>query len=274
MIGPASAHATRTQLPVAIEDIGVKLADPPPSSLTNPLARAYLTGALQAGGQLTAAVEVSNSTNRPQTISLYVAAASMHAGVFSFADGHSPNELARWTALSNRRLRLAAGKAAIVGVRVHAATGVSQGERYAVVWAAVEAPGAGPVRLVNRVGMRMYLTVGGAAPSRYTVSRPKGGRSRMGTPLVTTTIHNSGTRTLSLAGSITLIHGPGGLRIGPITVRLARPLAPGATRTLSLPMTKQLPRGPWHARLALTSGSTERISSATIAFPPVRHGGT
>ena len=252
----------------------MKLVDPPPSSLANPLARTYITGALQAGGQLTARVEVSNSTTKVQTISLYVAAASMRAGVFSFADGHSANELSRWTALSSSSLHLVAGKASVIGVTVNAPRRISTGERYAVVWAAVEAPGKTSVRLVNRVGMRMYVTAGRSAPARYTVSKPKARRSSRGVPLLTATIRNSGRGTLTIVGSITLTHGPGGVRAGPFSFRLTRPLAPGNTRRLSLPLTRQLPRGPWRARVALTSGAARRFSSATITFPaldPTRH---
>ena len=216
---------------------------------------------------MTGHVEVSNSTTKMQTISLYVAAASMRAGVFSFADGHSTNELSRWTALSNTSLRLAAGTATVIGVTVNAPRRISLGERYAVVWAAIEAPGKTSIRLVNRVGMRMYVTAGRSAPARYTVSKPKARRSPSGVPLVTATIRNGGKSTLTVTGSITLTHGPGGVRAGPFRFTLTPPLAPGRTRALAVPLTRQLPRGPWRARVASTSGSARRFSTATITFP-------
>ena len=45
--------------------------------------------------------------------------------------------------------------------------GATSGERYAVVWAQVAAPGGGRITEVNRVGIRVYLAVAGAARMNY-----------------------------------------------------------------------------------------------------------
>jgi hypothetical protein len=259
-------------LPVAVRGISVRLVELPASSLTNPLARTYITGTVASGQSMRWKVEVSNTTASPQSVSIYAAAASMRAGAFAFADGRTQNELAGWTRLSQTFLRLAPGQARIVTVEVAVPLQVSSGERYSVVWAAVEAPAtSAPVRLVNRVGVRMYLRVGGPVVAvRYSISRPRAARSHTGAPVVTATIRNTGSGTLAIAGSLTLSHGPGGLRAGPFVFVLARPLAPGTSRQVAVQLTKQLPPGPWRVRLDLHSGTTQRGSTATLAFPTAR----
>lgn len=263
------ALATGARSPVAVRGISVRLVELPAASLTNPLARMYMTGTVVSGQSTRWKVEVSNTTTSPQSVSIYAGGASMRDGAFAFADGRTQNELARWTRLSQASLRLASGQARVLTVEVTVPLRVSSGERYSVVWAAVEAPAtSASVRLVNRVGVRMYLRVGGplAAP-RYTISRPRAGRSHAGAPVVTATIRNAGSGTLAIAGSLTLSHGPGGLRAGPFVFALARPLAPGTSRRVTVQLTKQLPPGPWRVRLELHSGTTQRGSTATLAFP-------
>jgi hypothetical protein len=268
-ITPPGAFATVTRLPVAVRGISVRLVEVPASSLTNPLARTYITGVIAAGQSMRSKVEVANTTTKPQSISVYTAGASMRGGAFTFEEGRTQNELARWTTVSQSAVLLAPGTATVVTVDVTVPRQVSSGERYSVVWAAVDARStAASVKLVNRVGVRMYVRVGGtAAAPRYSISRPKADRSAGGVPLVRATIRNSGKGTLALAGSLTLARGPGGLRAGPFRFTLTRPLAPGASRRVNVQLTKQLPRGPWSARLELVSGATQRVSAATITFP-------
>lgn len=266
----AAPHALATQArpPVAVRGISVRLVESPAASLTNPLARTYITGSIAAGQSMSSKVEVSNTTARPQLVSMYAAGASMRDGAFAFADGSKKNQLAHWTRLSQSALRLAPGQAKVVTVDVTVPPQASSGERYSVVWASVNALSrTASVRLVNRVGMRMYVRVGGPVVRvRYAISRPKGGRSHAGAPVVTATVRNNGAGTLTISGSLTLSHGPGGLRAGPFPFVLARPLAPGTSRRVRVQLTKQLPPGPWHVRLQLLSGTTQRGSAATIAF--------
>jgi hypothetical protein len=266
-IAPTSAFARELRPPAAVTGIGVRLIDPPPSSLTNPLARVYITGAVAAGSRLTARVEVSNTTAHSQTVSVYAAGASMQGRTFTFDDGHAKNELSSWTTLDRRELRLAPHTATIVAVAVKVPRGASRGERYSVVWAAVRASATASVQLVNRVGVRMYVSVGGEAAPRYTVSTPRASRSAGGTPRIRATIRNTGTGTISIAGSLTLTGGPGGMRTGPLPISIARPLAPGSSRRVTLRLTRQLPRGPWHVDIALASGPTLQRARAVVTFP-------
>jgi hypothetical protein len=268
VVTPA-ASALGPRPAAAVRGISVRVVELPASSLADPLARTYITGTVSPGGSMRSKMEVSNTTRSTQSISIYAAGASMRGGAFAFADGHSRNELARWTRLSQSGVRLAPGQATVVTVDVAVPQQVSRGERYSVVWAAVNARGpTASVTLVNRVGMRMYVRVGGSvAAPRFTIARPKAHRSGSGAPLVTATIRNTGEGTIAIVGSLTLSHGPGGLSAGPFRFALARPLAPGSSRQARMQLTTQLPRGPWRVRLEVSSGATQRSSAATIVFP-------
>ena len=125
--------------------------------------------------------------------------------------------------------------------------------------------------LVNRVGVRMYVSIGpgGALPSNFAVGPLTAGRLPTGEPFVTATIHNSGQRTLDISGSLTLSGGPGGLRAGPFPVEVGQALAPGASESASVQLDRRLPLGPWQVRILLRSGLMQRATAATITLPPV-----
>jgi hypothetical protein len=126
---------------------------------------------------------------------------------------------------------------------------------------------------VNRVGIRMYLSIGpgGAPRSNFVIGALTAERSETGEPLVVAKIHNSGERTLLISGNLTLSKGPGGLRAGPFAVKLGTTLAPGDSKRATVRLDERLPRGPWQARMQLRSGSIQRVAVATISFP--RHAG-
>jgi hypothetical protein len=165
------------------------------------------------------------------------------------------------------------GANAFATVTIKVPKRASVGERYAVVWAEVSAPApkAGGVTLVNRVGVRMYLSIGpgGAPPANFVIGSLTAQRSATGEPRVVATIHNSGKRTLDIGGSLTLSAGPGGLRAGPFPVKLGTALGPGSSETASVRLDKRLPIGPWRARLQLRSGFIQREATTTIEFPSV-----
>lgn len=148
----------------------------------------------------------------------------------------------------------------------------SPGERHAVVWAELAAAATSGVRLVNRVGIRLYLTVGagGSAPVDFAIGRLSAVRSIGGAPVVHTTVRNSGSRTLVIAGSLTLSNGPGGTNAGPFAATLTPALSPGSSAQLRVRLDRRLPLGPWRARLRLHSGTLKREAVATLSFPRVQ----
>ena len=251
--------------------IGIRLVDPLPGARGNPLARVYVVDRVAPGSSIRRRVEISNSTSSTAVVRVYAAAASLSRGRFAFAPGHARNELSTWTSLQRAELRVPRGGTAIDTVTIRVPRNASSGERYAVIWAEVSAPSSagGGVRLVNRVGVRMYLSVGpgGSARSNFTIRSLTAKRSATGRPLVIAKVRNSGGRTLDISGTLTLSEGPGGLRAGPFPVKLRTALAPGNSDRLTVRLDKQLPRGPWRARLRLRSGSVQRVAVGRLTFP-------
>jgi hypothetical protein len=177
--------------------------------------------------------------------------------------------------LSHDVVRLAPGGEAFDTLTINVPGSASSGERYAVVWAAVSASpkAAGGITLVNRVGVRMYLSIGlgGAPASNFVIGSLAAERSVTGEALVVANVHNSGQSTLDLSGSLTLSNGPGGLRTDPFAATLGTVLAPGISEPVTVQLTPELPAGPWRANLSLTSGPLQRSAAATITFPLNSH---
>jgi hypothetical protein len=276
---PASGVAAATSLePTAAPgSIGIRLIDVSRNARGDPLVHAYIVGRLAPATSVTRRVEVTNNTRSIAVVAVYPAAASFLRGRFGWAPGHTRNELSSWTTVNRGVLRLAPGAAAVESVTIDVPGDASPGERYAVLWAEVSAPGpaTGGVTIVNRVGVRMYLSTGsgGLPASNFAVGSLSAERSKTGHPLVVAMVNNDGGGRLEISGSLTLSKGPGGLRAGPFPVSLGAPLAPGASKQAIVQLDKRVPDGPWHAKLQLTSGRVERIATATIRFPQRAAGG-
>ena len=253
--------------------IGVRLVDGTSDSGGNPLARVYVVDRVAPGSGISRRVEISNSTSSTATVMVYAAAASLRRGRFAFAPGHTRNELSTWTSVSRRELRVPADRKAIETVTIKVPKNASAGERYAVIWAEVSTPSsvAGGVRLVNRVGVRMYVSIGpgGSGRSNFTIRSLTARRSATGQPLVGARVVNSSRRTLDITGTLALSRGPGGLRAGPFPAALRTALAPGKSDRLTVRLDRRLPFGPWRARIRLRSGSVQRVAVATLTFPRV-----
>lgn len=277
MILPAGALAAGSR------GIGIRLVALP-GATRDPLARSYIIDRLSPGATLRRTIEIHNGTASPTQVAVYVAGADLLGGAFRFASGHTRNELSSWASVSRSVAILPAGAETAETVSVRVPRMASSGERYAVVWAEMSgsAPAGGGVRLVNRVGVRMYLSIGpgGAAHASFVIGSPTAQRSGSGEPLVVASVRNNGKRTLSIGGTLILSGGPGGLQEGPIPVKLAAPLGPGMSAPATVALDGSPPAGPWRAELQLNSGFIARTAVATITFPGVipvtapRSGGT
>jgi hypothetical protein len=255
--------------------IGIRLVDAP-TDPTDPLSRSYIVDRLAPGASVSRRVEISNSTSATADIAVYVAAAGLRQGQFAFAADRTQNELSTWTSVGEGVRPLQPGGKAVETVTIDVPEHASPGPRYAVVWAQVTAPAptAGGVTLVNRVGVRIYLTVGaaGAPDANFGIGPLSAQRATDGAPLVVATIRNSGSRALEITGSLMLVDGPGGLRAGPFPITTVADLAPGGSTPSAIRLDKQLPRGPWRAQLRLDGGSIHREAQATLTFPRVAPG--
>jgi hypothetical protein len=156
-----------------------------------------------------------------------------------------------------------------VGLRVP--KDASSGEKYAVIWAQVSSASSADhgLLLVNRVGIRMYVSIGrgGTPPPSFTISGLAAKRSATGQPLVVVSVHNSGEGPVEISGSLTLSNGPGGVRGGPYPATLGSALAPGASELATAVLSNDLPDGPWRVSIVLSSGATKRSATATLTFP-------
>lgn len=251
--------------------VGIRLVPLAGASPDDPLASSYVVDRLAPGTSLTRSVEIDNTTRSYIDVSVYPAAASIVRGHFTFAPSEAGTELSGWTSVGRDLLRLAPGAQASDTLTIRVPGRASSGGRYGVLWAQVSATPAagGGVTLVNRVGVRMYISIGlgGGPSSGFTIGPLAAGRSPSGRQFVVAMIHNSGQSTLDLSGNLALSNGPDGLRSGPFAATLGTVIAPGVSEPVTVRLDSVLPRGPWRADLSLTSGLLHHSAVDTITFP-------
>jgi hypothetical protein len=266
---PSAASATSGQQRSG--GIGIRLVPDASSASAEPLTLPYVVERLTPGSRVTRQIEISNTTDAMADVTVFPAAASIVEGKFTFAPGRTGDLLSSWTSVAQPVLHLAPGATVLDAVTTELPKRASSGERYAVVWAEVSAPSPtqSGVRLVNRVGVRMYVSIGkgGSPAAEFTVGALAASRSANGDPLVAARIHNVGQAALAITGELTLSHGPGGLSAGPFSFTLGVLLAPSHSTIAPVELASQIPRGPWRADLSLSSGGTQRSSVTTITFP-------
>lgn len=269
-LAPAIAAPARSQegSPPTAGGVSIGLAEAPSDRADDPRARAYIIDHLEQGTTIERAIRVGNSTDRPQQIELYAAAADVVDGEMQFADGRTQNELTTWTSVSPATVEVPAGGEANATVTVAVPADATDGERYGVVWAELP-PREGQVTVVNRVGIRMYLSVGeGEEPaSDFEIESLTAARTDDGAPVVQALVRNTGGRALDMSGELSLSDGPGGLSAGPFPAELGSTLGIGASEPVEVRLSPELPDGPWKATITLRSGTLERSAEATITFP-------
>lgn len=270
LVGAVAAPNARASSPGA--GIGIRLIELPGAPVES-LGHSYIVESMKPGATLRRRVEIQNSTHSVANVSVYAAAAGLRRGAFTFSSGRDQNDLASWTSVSTRTLRLAPGASAVETVTISVPRRASAGERYAVVWAqvAAPAPSSGGVTLVNRVGVRVYLSVGqgGAPPASFEIGALTPDRTKAGNLLVAAIVRNNGRGPLELRGSLSLARGPAGLRAGPFAASHSAILASGTSERLIVVLNPGLPRGPWRATLQVSDGSTQRRAVAMLTFPPL-----
>jgi hypothetical protein len=260
--------ATRSAAPGSI---GVRLMNVPVNELNDPRARIYIVDHLGPGMDIQRQIEVSNTTNSTLHVVMYSAAATIANGSFLGAAGHTGNDLSSWTSVSPDAANLRAGGTMTATVSIAVPLDAVFGEQYGVVWAEVRSDpiADGGITQVSRVGIRIYLSVGLGGPpeSNFTINSLTAERSSEGQPIVLATVHNSGALALDLSGTLRLSAGPGALSAGPFPATLGTTLGIGETEPVSIILDKQVPAGPWDAKITLQSGVLQRSAQATITFP-------
>ena len=251
--------------------VGIRLLEAPVERESDPRARRSIVDHVAPGASFSRRFEVSNTTDGQRLIAIYAAGADVVGGAFVPADGRTQNELSGWITLDTQNADLGAGETVQPRLTITVPPTATAGERYAVVWAELppSRPPAGGVAVVNRVGLRIYLSVGpgGEPKTDFVIESLTAERDAQRRPVVKATVRNTGGRALDLSGNLRLRNGPGGLSAGPFDARLGTTLAIGATAPVTIPLDPSLPDGPWTARIELRSSTTVRTAEALITFP-------
>lgn len=249
--------------------VGVRLVDVPVDLVDDPRARQYVIDNLKPGITVHRRIEVSNASDSPQHVTVYPGAANIVRGAFVGAAGSTPNELTRWIRLSETSLDIPARSTARSSLTIAVPKDAAPGERYGVVWAQVRGDEGGGISLVNRTGIRIYLSVGGNNPPqpKFTVDSMTAARDGRGRAVIQAKVHNTGGRALDFSGSMRMKQVSGSLSAGPYPVQLGTSLAPGQSESVRVIVTDQVEDGPWDVSLHLKSGLLEDSYTARIRFP-------
>jgi hypothetical protein len=251
--------------------IGIRLLEAPKELADDPRARLYVIDHLNQGDTIRRRIEVSSGLDDPVRLQLYAAGAVVSKGKFRFLDGRTQNELSSWIAVDPRSVEVQPNGSATAIVTIAVPKAAADGERYAVVWAETppSSPSNGGVAAIDRVGIRVYLSVGhgGAPPIDFRIQSLTAARDVSGRPVVSATVINSGGRAIDLNGSLRLSDGPGGLSAGPFPAQLGTTIGIGQRALVRIVLSRSIPDGPWTADLRLRSDLVERRARARITFP-------
>jgi hypothetical protein len=251
----------------------IRLVDIPVAEADNPRAYRYIIDHLNPDTTIRRRVQIANLSASAARISVYPDAAAIRGGYFIGDVGQTLSDLTTWITMSQHSVFLAPNAKAMVTVTIQVPRTASPGNLYGVIWAqetSVAKTSSG-INLIeaNRVGIRIYLSVGpgGPPPVNFDITSIIGSRSARGPLLVLAQVHNTGGQAIDASGYLKLTDGPGGLSAGPYQ-ETGVTLAPGQSEPIKVILNKQLPDGPWRALIDLTSGITHRSAEATISFSP------
>lgn len=266
LLAPAAAAAAQTE--DGETGLGIRLAEAPSDRADDPRAQRYIIDHVPPGDRIERRVELSNDTLMPLTVAVYGGDAVITDGKFTPAPEEAPVELRVWTAVDRPSVELQPGEQQQVAVTIAVPDDATPGERYGAIWAEI-ADEDGPITLVNRVGVRIYLSVGegGEPASDFEIESLTASRTDDGAPVVQALVRNTGGRALDMIGELSLSDGPGALSAGPFPAELGSTLGIGDSEPVEVPLSPELPDGPWKATITLRSGTLERSAEATITFP-------
>jgi len=265
---PAHAAPIETQTSSA-GSVGIRLVDVPEDAIDDPRALQYIVDHLNPGTTIERRIEVSNSTSAPLTVQVYAGAADISTDGFVGRAAGLQNDLSSWTSLAEGQITIPAGGKVMDTVTVTVPADAAPGEQYAAVWVETAATNSGPIAAINRVGIRMYVSVGGdnPPPTSFVVDTLTASRNADGTAVVSAQLHNTGGRAIDASGSLTLTSTTGSINAGPYAATLGTTIAPGDTEPVTIEITDDVAAGPWLARIDVTSGTRTESFEAEVIFP-------
>jgi hypothetical protein len=268
-----ATNASAQAAPPSVGTVGIRLLEGPIVRQDDPRAHTYIIDSLAPGATITRRIEINNSTLVPQTLQLYPGGAEIRDGAFVAQDGSAANDLPGWITVTPGVIgNMAPNTVAPGTITIAVPANATPGERYGAVWVQPPAslPSSGGVVEVNRVGIRVYLSVAanGAEPaSDFVVDTLAAYRNLDGSRFVTAQVHNTGGRALDLTGGLTLTNGPGGLSAGPLPAQLGPTLGIGQSEPVLVPIDSHIPDGEWDLKLTLQSGVLQRSAIGELEFP-------
>ncbi|MBW3620201.1 MAG: peptidase [Actinobacteria bacterium] len=249
--------------------VGIRLVDIPAERFEDPRARLYIIDHVAPGTTIERRVEVTNTTGSELQLGLSVGAAAVSDGSFHSVDDDPASPIVGWATVTPDQVSVPAGEARETTVRIDVPPTAEDGEYYAAIWAEPPSAQVGATTVVNRVGIRVYLSIGeGAEPlSDFSIDDLVASRTSDGAPAVDATLTNRGGRALDISGELLLSDGPGGVVAGPFTAEPGTSVGVGQTARMTFHLDPELPAGPWLAEVVARSGLIERAAEATIEFP-------
>lgn len=263
-LGSATPQPEATQPPGSI---GVRLLEIPADRADDPRASASIIDHVAPGGRFTRRIGIVSTVDEPVTVDVYGGNGQIQNGIF-VPDDDTGLGIADWITVDQAQVTVPSGGTQAVEVAVDVPNNAPSGEYYGYVW--VEPPASeAQVAVANRVGIRLYLSVGtgNEPPVDFTIGSLTAARDAEGVPVVTTQLRNTGGRALDIGGELFLSDGPAGLDAGPFAADGTIALAPGEAASMTITLDSELPDGPWLARVVAQSGLLERTAEAEISFP-------
>lgn len=247
--------------------LGIRLIDVPADRADDPRANSYIVDHVLPGGAVERTIRVSNGTDDPIPVQMVAATASIDDGWL--VDGaNEPGSIATWMSTDPAEFTLAPHSVTDVRAMILVPGGTPPGERYAAFMAEPPPVQTGSVGLVSRVGVRVYLSVGGDEPETdFQIDTLIASRTKEGAPSVDVGILNTGGRAIDVAGELELEDASGSVKAGPFSTTLPKTLAPKSRDQVTVPLPESLAAGPWKVTATMRSGLTERVAEATITFP-------
>lgn len=212
---------------------------------------------------------MTNDSDAPARVSVYPGPVDIVDGAWAPREEGTTSDLTGWTTVGDSLASLAPGASTTVSVTIDVPTDASNGERYGVVWAQTASTDDAQVQVVSRVGIRIYLSIGpgGEPATDFAIESLSGQRLDDGTLRVLADVTNTGGRAVDLQGELSLTDGPNALSAGPYAVTDGTTLGPGESGQVTVDLDPDLPLGPWHAVLDLSSGTVHRTVEADLTFP-------
>ncbi|HVF75962.1 MAG TPA: hypothetical protein VM938_13030 [Acidimicrobiales bacterium] len=232
--------------------------------------RSYVVRTVEPGAEFSDRLLAVNLTDKPIELDVAPVDATI-TGDGQFAPGTATQADGRWLTVTPARVRVPARGTTPVSVRVKVPADAAEGDHIAAVVAQKAGPptGSGNVQLVQRVGVRVYLTVQSAAGE----SGRTGGLARTfefkdlrwAGDAFEVDVQNTGDLLVEPLGTLTISRG--GLD-GSTDLPVLGTVPPREQRTFKVPPPKPLEPGTYDARmkLRLVQGGADQERSLTFTF--------